>query len=137
VTTEDESWHRNMSLARGGTGVLNRCPRCTVRDRAPGQSYCRECTRTYWREWYHTTDKTKSEMVLRLAQDRGFEIVEFVSVEQVKQRDGGNCQLCHEPVDFTVDASRHPRGATIHHLEPVHSYATVQLAHRECNKNGV
>jgi hypothetical protein len=69
------------------------------------------------------------------ARKRGFEMVDMVDPMVVYQRDGGVCQRCHGPVDLALDRQVDPWGATLDHTAPVHSYETVQLAHRSCNSN--
>lgn len=57
----------------------------------------------------------------------------------VYARDGGVCQLCHEPVDLTLSHT-HAWGPTVDHVvcqswvvEPDHSPGNLRLAHRMCN----
>ena len=66
------------------------------------------------------------------AKRRRYQIVEPVDPDVVFERDGGICQVCGEPVDKALHHLE-PMAATLDHIAPIHSYATVQLAHRICN----
>ena len=70
---------------------------------------------------------------LTYAKKHGFKIVEFVDPKDVYDRDKGICQLCREPVDLTA-SGKSWEGPQLHHIEPVHSLATIQLVHMKCNK---
>jgi hypothetical protein len=108
-----------------GTGL---CPTCRERPKTP-TGYCPVCGRKYQnaRSWPYGA--------MALARKRQFAIVELVDPMVVYTRDDGICQLCNEPVDLTLDRKTHPYGATLDHTAPIHSYTTVQLAHRVCNAN--
>lgn len=66
-------------------------------------------------------------------------VTEVVHPDAVFMRDGGNCQICREPVDALLNMPD-PMAATVDHIIPVmdprstHSYANVQLAHWDCNR---
>ena len=101
------------------------------------------------RRWYERNRETKVEKAteyrqknrgyyrgqasIRYAQKCGFEIVEFVDADKVFERDKGICQLCLEPVDLSL-SGKSWNGPQLHHTKPIHSYATVQLAHMKCNR---
>lgn len=60
-----------------------------------------------------------------------------VSVNELRNRDGDECQLCHEPIDMTL---RHPDlwSPTVDHAWPFalggsHDKSNLQLAHWTCN----
>ena len=70
---------------------------------------------------------------LHLARQRGFEVVdEDIDPEVVYERDKWICQLCGNPVDKTLP-HLDPMSASLDHTAPIHSWVTVQLAHRLCN----
>lgn len=85
---------------------------------------------------YRKTEKGRSyswgKGALLAAKERGFEIVEEVDPMKVYHRDKGICQICFEPVDLSI-SGKSSEGAQLDHTEPIHSYATVQLAHMKCN----
>ena len=63
--------------------------------------------------------------------------VEDVELADIYLRDGGLCQLCHEPVDKRCKYP-HPRTPVLDHIIPLakggtHERKNVQLAHHGCN----
>ncbi len=63
--------------------------------------------------------------------------VDLVVRKAIYERDGWQCQLCHQPVRQGL-RSPNPRSASLDHIVPVslggkHERANVQLAHLRCN----
>ena len=88
------------------------------------QRYCSERCSKY-------TGKVKRRGLMASA------YVEDVTVAQLIERDGKDCQLCHSPINFKV---RHPEALApvIDHAIPIslggpHSLDNTQLAHSVCN----
>lgn len=57
--------------------------------------------------------------------------------EHLRQRDGGNCWLCEEPIDFSLPP-QHPKGATLEHVIPkaaggTNHLSNLRLSHAQCN----
>lgn len=103
------------------------CPVCTA-EFVPShgrQIYC--STTCSWR-------RAQSRRRARLRQA----FVEEIDRAYVYERDGGECQLCGQPVDSRYSYP-HPRSMVPDHIVPLarggeHSHRNVQLAHRECNE---
>lgn len=74
----------------------------------------------------------RSMSALRSARRRDFEIVEFVKMQLLIDRDGMRCHWCQ--CKMTLADPDSPAYATFEHLKPVHSYADIVLACIECNK---
>jgi hypothetical protein len=126
--------------------MVKLCKRCNKAPRVPGRGYCKPCdserVKEYYKKnrakrqaYYHENrDTQRVNKQTASAKARGFEIVEKVDVRVVHERDKGICQICGKgPIDLDLDR-KSPLGATVHHIEPIHSYATVQLAHYLCNQ---
>ena len=102
------------------------CPRCVkpFTPSVPQQIYCtRACS---WRQ-----QRSRRRARLREA------FVEDVSLVDIYDRDGGVCQLCHEPVDRRCKYP-HPRTPVLDHIVPLsrgglHEAKNLQLAHHGCN----
>lgn len=133
------------------------CPRCGIQPKAAGKGYCVECQREYlkeyrkeynartkekrtaWQRKYYAAhrderlDRIRIYDATKFARERGFTIVEEVDLAKVYERDEGICHVCELLVDWNLDRRLDPEAATLDHLEPIHSYATVKLAHRRCN----
>ncbi|RLA43842.1 MAG: hypothetical protein DRQ97_12220 [Gammaproteobacteria bacterium] len=68
---------------------------------------------------------------------RGARYQKNYTLEQIAERDGWRCHICHRKVDPGIPRTQ-PRGATIDHLVPVSADggdepSNVALAHRSCN----
>lgn len=75
--------------------------------------------------------------LLRKAIERGAAGGERFTLDEIAERDGWRCGLCHRKVDPTL-SPHHPRGKTLDHIVPIsrgglHERRNAQLAHRLCN----
>lgn len=60
-----------------------------------------------------------------------------IALGELFRKDGGICQICHDPVSMDVRWPD-PRSASIDHIIPLskggdHTWRNVQLAHLGCN----
>lgn len=117
--------------------VSGTCPGCThvfsrgvhpdaIKNNYPHVEYC--CV-----ECYHAhSDKNRGHR--RRAKVRGGS---DVTVKALRDRDGSNCRLCGERLDFSI-TGRTPESIAIDHIVPLanggrHTMANCQLAHYGCN----
>lgn len=89
------------------------------------------------RRWREANRERKAEKDRRRRARLLDAYVESIEMNDVWDRDGGTCQLCHEPVDPDLPWP-HPMRATLDHVIPLarggmHERANVQLAHMRCN----
>ena len=137
-------------FASNPTKVCSKCGAVKPYDEfAPNGAWCKDCKRAYDTAYNNANRQKKRDINARSyaksskgshihgarnrAQARGYEIVEDVDLEVVYKRDSGICQICGEAVDWSLDRRYDSMAASLDHTARIHSYATVQLAHRICN----
>lgn len=59
-------------------------------------------------------------------------------IVQLRERDGDCCQLCKQPIDFSITWSRDPQVVSVDHIIPralhgSNELRNLRLAHQECN----
>jgi 5-methylcytosine-specific restriction endonuclease McrA len=82
-------------------------------------------------EWRRRNPGKNAEILNRRRARLLGQFVAPVDPKEIRERDGGICQLCGEPIDD-------PKQRSIDHIVPLalggtHEPANVQLAHRTCN----
>ena len=157
----------SVAEVKGCPGCSESKPRAAFSRRAGSrdglQTCCKDCDRAYYeanrdkelerqrayREAnrdkvldYHRAyreanrDKVLEHGQRRRARKRGVP-TEPVSYDDLRQVDGDDCQLCHDPIDFDL-AYPDPMSRSIDHISPLstggwHTIENLQLAHLRCN----
>ena len=126
-------------LANPPSKKCSKCGKVKSQDEFPysNDNRCKDCRREYDAARYAGDSERQRRLRIQNATTyairAGYTIVEDVDLEVVYERDSGICQICRKPVDWSLDRRRNRMGATLDHIAPIHSYATVQLAHGVCN----
>jgi HNH endonuclease len=89
-----------------------------------------------WRE--ANPEKKKAKDLNRYARKKNAPIVEFVTRQQVLDKWGSDCHICHKPIDLEANRQTNPLGLQLDHVVALanggtHTLDNIKPSHVFCN----
>lgn len=127
--------HRKKGWGSDFTYVCQHCGKTYTTKYRDRDRYCSRACCFAHKKW--TDEKERACKAKRRALERGAYCGERIDPQEVYERDGWICQLCHKKVNRCLKWP-HKMSASLDHIIPVdkggkHTWANVQLAHLKCN----
>lgn len=120
-----------------GSGLQEKCRSCDNKWVSEWDKANAEAVKKKQADWYkNNPDKVHAKRTKRrLLKSEAY--VEHVEISVLRERDGDNCIVCKEPIDFSL-SNRDPMMVSLEHVVPLskggtHSYDNTALSHLRCN----